>query len=255
MVNTPPSGPYGAKNDAVRIDRVEDLDAVLEVAVRAFFRRLDVPHIAEEQVLPLLASGGSSLFLAIRDRPWPPWGLRAQTVAAACQVHSVSPDGVGISPIYLADSDATNIGLAAALYAEILDELTSSEHAEVNYLVLEGSTFASRVLAEFGFAPSEDVLVTDEHRYVFHRANAATLRERLGMDRVSVPELLAHETDDDTFRQQALFLGTLQLASQPLRRGNRLVREISWIDGGLFDASLPGGVGPVAIEGIDEPRV
>jgi hypothetical protein len=239
-----PTRPYDVKNDAVRIDQTQELDPHHTVAVMSFFRRLDVPHLFQERVLPTLEAGNSSVFLAIRDRPWPPWGLEARTVAAFCQVNAVSPTGVGVSPVYTADEDATNLGLVAALYAEVLVELTRSERTEVNYLVIEGSTYAGRVLRSYGFKPSEDRLVTDEHRYVFYRADAGALRERLGLDRVSVPELLAHEVDDETFQRHALYFSTLNLASQATRLNDRVMREIIWVDGGLFDASLPGGVGP-----------
>ncbi|MFA1550219.1 hypothetical protein [Actinomadura chokoriensis] len=236
---------YDTRNDAVHIDQMQDLDTHTAVAVRAFFRRLDVPHLFEERVSPTLEAGDSSLFLAVRDRAWPPWGLEARTVAALCQVHAVSPMGVGVSPVYVADEDATNLGLMAAVYAEMLEELGRGERTEVNYLVIDGSVYASRILRSYGFEPSEDLLVTDDRRYVFHRTDAGALRERLGLDRLSVPELLAHEIDEETLERHALFFSTLHLASQPIRVSDRVVREIIWVDGGLFDASLPGGVAPV----------
>jgi hypothetical protein len=247
-----PTWSYDAKNDSVHIDQIQELDQHSAIAVRSFFRRLDVPHLFDERVLPTLETGESSVFLAVRDRPWPPWGLAAKNVAALCQAHAVSPTGVGLSPVYTADEDATNIGLVAAVYAEILEELTRGERTEVNYLVIDGSAYAGRVLRSFGFEPSEDLMVTDDHRYVFHRAQAGALQERLGLDRVSVPELLAHEVDDETFQRHALYFATLHLASQPTRLNERVIREIVWIDGGLFDTSLPGGVapvGPIAVEG------
>lgn len=235
---------YEARNDAIHIDQVQELDSHGAVAVMAFFRRLGVPHLYPERVAPTLEAGDSSLFLAIRDRAWPPWGLEARTVGALCQTHAVSPTGVGVSPVYVADEDATNLGLVAAVYAGVLEELTRSERTEVNYLVVDGSSYAARVLRSFGFEPSEDLLVTDEHRYVFYRAQADELREQLGLDRVSVPELLAGEVDDATFERQALYFSTLQVTSQPTRTAARVMREIIWVDGGMFDTSLPGGVGP-----------
>jgi hypothetical protein len=252
MVEQTPTWSYNAKNDAVHIDQMQELDQHSAISVMSFFRRLDIPHLFQERVQPTLKAGDSSLFLAVRDRPWPPWGLEARNVAALCQVQAVSPTGVGLSPVYVADEDATNLGLVAAVYAEILEELTRGERTEINYLVLDGSAYAGRVLRFYGFEPSEDVLVTDEHRYVFHRAEAAELQERLGLDRVSVPELLAHEVDDETFQRQALYFSTLQLASQATRLSDRVVREIVWIDGGLFDASLPGGVAPVGPVQVEE---
>jgi hypothetical protein len=245
MTEEVPPSLYEAKNDAIRIDQLQEMDPHSAVALMSFFRRLDVPYLFHERVLPSIEAGESTVFIASRDRPWPPWGLEARTVAAFCHVRAVSPTGVGLSPIYVADEDATNLGLIAAVYAEVLEELTRSERTEVNYLVVDGSTYASRVLRSYGFARSEDLVDTGRHRYVFYRTDASELRQRLGLDRVGVPELLAQELDDETFQRHALYFSTLEIASQPTRINDRLVREIVWIDGGLFDAALPGGVAPV----------
>lgn len=252
MTEQAPTWSYEARNDEVRIDRLQEMDPHSAVALMSFFRRLDVPHLFHERVLPTLEAGDSAVFVASRDRPWPPWGLEARTVAAFCQVRAVSPTGVGVSPVYVADEDATNLGLIAAVYAEMLEELTRSERTEVNYLVLNGSVYASRVLRSYGFEPSEDLMVTDQHRYVFYRAQADALQERLGLAQVSVPELLAQEVDDKTFQRHALYFSTLHVASQATRVNDRVMREIMWIDGGLFDASLPGGVGPAQVEDPEE---
>jgi hypothetical protein len=235
---------YDERNDVVRIDRVEEFDAHLGVATKTFLRKLGIGHLFAERIEPTLEQGDSQVYLAVRDRPWPPWGLEARSIGALCQVHPVGNNSVGLSPIYTADEDATNIGMLAALYKEILDELARRDGTEVNYLVIQGSRFADRLLRRVGFAPSDDLLVTDANRYAFYRADAGRLRAELGLDQVSVPELLAHEVDEETFDKLAVFFSGLHLASQPSRVSDRLVREIVLIDGGLFDASLPGGVPP-----------
>jgi hypothetical protein len=232
----------------VRIDRVRELDAHLGVATQAFLRRLRVGHLYAEQVAPTLAGGDSDLFVAVRDRPWPPWGVRARTIAALCQTHPVGAHSVGVSPIYVAEDDATNIGLIAALYKEVLDELARRPDVELTYPVIEGSVLADRTLRRCGFSPSEDLLATPTHRYLFYRAEPAKLRATLGLDRTSTPELLAHEIDDKVFDGLASYFAILHLASQPTAT-DRINPEIIWIDGGLFDASLPGGVGPVGPPG------
>jgi hypothetical protein len=240
----PPVRLYDKSNDVVRIDRIHEFDSHVAVATKAFLRGLGIGHVFSERIAPTLEQGNSQVFIAVRDRPWPPWGLRARRIGALCQVHPVGNNSVGLSPIYIADEDATNIGLHATLYKEILDALSRKGGTEVNYLVIEGSVFGDRLLRRVGFVPSDDLLVTETHRYVFYRADAAKLRDALGLDRVSVPELLAHELDESTFDQLASYFSGLHLASQPSRVSDRLVREIIWIDGGLFDAALPCGTPP-----------
>src|SRR6266436_5270664 len=72
----PPETPsaYDKGNDAVRVDQFSELDDAAGVAMRSFFRKLGVPHLFEERILPTLRTPDSSIFAAVRDRPWPPWG-------------------------------------------------------------------------------------------------------------------------------------------------------------------------------------
>jgi hypothetical protein len=242
---------YDKRNEVIRIDHVDALDDHLAVAVMAFFRRLGVGHLFLERVVPTMSAGDSTLTVAIRDRPWPPWGLEARTIAALCQVYPVAANGVAISPVYAADEDATNIGVIAALYKEVLEQLARREGVEVNYIAAEGSVFADHILRGAGFKPSADLLVTDDTRYVFYRTTAAALRDQLGLSRLSTPALLAHEIDDPAMSRLSLFFAGLHLASQPGRIADRLVREVTWIDGGMFDASLPGGVPPTPPTRLD----
>ena len=177
-------------NDVVRIDRIDDMDSHLAVATMSFFRRLGSPHLYWERVAPTLEVGDSQVFLAARDRPWPPWGLGGRSVAAMCQIHPVGKNSFAVSPVYTAEEDATNIGLISAVYKEMLEELSRTEGTEVNYLVVEGSKFADRLLRGVGFEPSDDLQVTDLARYRFYRANAAKVLDALGLAQVSLPELL-----------------------------------------------------------------
>jgi hypothetical protein len=231
-------------NDVVRIDRIDDMDSHLAVATMSFFRRLGSPHLYWERVAPTLEGGDSQVFLAARDRPWPPWGLGGRSVAAMCQIHPVGKNSFAVSPVYTAEEDVTNIGLISAVYKEMLEELSRTEGTEVNYLVVEGSRFADRLLRGVGFEPSDDLQVTELARYRFYRANAAKVLDALGLAQVSLPELLSHQLDDATLDRVSAFFAGLHLAAGNARLSDRIVREIIWIDGGLFDASLPGGVPP-----------
>ena len=241
-------------NDVVRIDRVDEMDSHLAVAAMSFFRRLGIPHLYSERIAPTLEGGDSQVFLAARDRPWPPWGLGARSIGALCQVHPVGKSTYALSPVYTAEEDATNVGLIAAVYKETLEELSRTEGAEVSYLVVEGSRFADRLLRSVGFQPSDDLQVTDQAKYRFYRANAGKLAAALGLDKVSVPELLAHKLEDATLDRLSSYFSGLHLATGQGRFTDRVVYEILWIDGGLFDASLPGGVPPSPPTALTEGR-
>ena len=241
-------------NDVVRIDRVDEMDSHLAVATMSFFRRLGIPHLYSERIAPTLEGGDSQVFLAARDRPWPPWGLGARSIGALCQVHPVGKSTYALSPVYTAEEDATNVGLVAAVYKEALEELSRTAGAEVSYLVVEGSRFADRLLRSVGFQPSDDLQVTDQAKYRFYRADAGKLAAALGLDKVSVPELLAHKLDDATMDRLSSYFSGLHLATGQGRFTDRVVYEILWIDGGLFDASLPGGVPPSPPTALPEGR-
>jgi hypothetical protein len=242
-------------NDVVRIDRIEETDSHLGVAMMSFFRRLGIGHLYPERIAPTLEGGDSQIYLAARDRPWPPWGLGARTIGALCQVHPVGSNSYAISPVYTADEDATNIGLVAAVYKEALEDLSRTEGAEVNYLVVQGSRFADRLLRAVGFSATDDLQVTDQAKYRFYRTEAGKLAQALGLDKISVPELLAHKIDDATLDRLSGYFAGLHLATGQGRFTDRIAHEILWIDGGLFDAGLPGGVPPsppTALPGVFE---
>ena len=153
---------YDDRNDKIRLDRIDKADDKLAVSLMAFFRELGVSHVYHERVGPMLAAGTSQLFAAFHDRPWPPWGLGAQKIAALCQVDAIGAKSYGLSPVYTSERDSANIGLVMAVYKEVLDHLAAERETEVNYLVIEGSVLADRVLRSVGFSPSEDLVLTEE---------------------------------------------------------------------------------------------
>lgn len=223
---------YDKKNDAVRVDNLFELDDTVAVALRSFFRTLGAPYLFEERVLPTLKVPDSSIFVAVRDRPWPPWGHGARRVIALTQVFPVSSSSFGLSPLYVTSEETSNIGLRAALYKETLEGLSKGSKAEVNYLVIEGSVIVDRVLRSTGFKRSDDVVQTEEGRYFFYRADSAVVLDKLGLGKISIPELLSHKVDGSILDRNALYQGVLDW-------GRNL--EIIPIDAGGFEASLPGG--------------
>lgn len=234
---------FDARNEATRIEIFDELSELAQAALRSFFRRMGAPHLVDEVVLPLLSEGDSQIFAAVRDRPWPPWGLGARNVVAVLQTHLVADGCWGLSPVYLADEDLTNVGLSAALYKEALETLAVDPEAEVHYLVADGSLVADHTLLTNGFQRTDDVFLTEAMRYFTYRIPARELLSGLRLDAVDTGDLLAHVADREVYARNASFHHTIYLSSraewtidQPLVPSEiaRLVR------GGHY--SKPGGV-------------
>jgi hypothetical protein len=233
---------FKKRNDAVRLDFMETLDPLPRVSVEAFFRRLGMAHIVGELISPMMELTKARLWAGFRDRPWPPWGLGAQRIHALCMVHSVGQESYAISPVFTDPEDTTNVGLIAALYKEVLDDICQPSSVDVNYGVIEGSVLAARVLKANGFEPTEDVLLTENARYVIYRADGARLRKELGLDDVSSPELLAYDFGNDVLDRIAAFHSTVYLSTAASLVERAMRPEMTLIDMGRFGAALPGGV-------------
>lgn len=234
--------PFRAQQNAsTRIDVFEELSPTAEAALRRFFDEQGAPHYVDEVLVPTLRLGDARIFTAVRDRPWPPWGLGARTISAVCEIHEVAPESWAASPVLLAPDDATNVALACAVYKELLESLAVSEVAEVCYLAVEGSVLADHVLRSNGFRRDEDVLLTEDARYFTYRALARELLERMGLEEPSTPDLLACDFDERVLERSALFHQTLQQGFRADLLGLRVVPEILNLPRGGH-ASKPGGV-------------
>lgn len=217
---------FDARNASTRIDVFTELSDHALVALRAFARRIGAPHLLDEIVLPRLREGDSQIVVAVQDRPWPPWGLGARQVVGLCQTHLVEDESYGISCVYTADEDLTNMGMICAVFKEALDQLTVSSRAEVCYLVAEGSTLIDAVLAKSGFRKSDDVLVTWSGRYYTYRAPVSDVLSHLGLTELSTPDLLAHDMEPAVLEANALFHGSLYLGNRAEWAVDRAISEI-----------------------------
>jgi Rps23 Pro-64 3,4-dihydroxylase Tpa1-like proline 4-hydroxylase len=232
---------YDQRNGSTRIDLFEELSDQALAAIRSFGRRLGAPHIVEEIILPILREGNSQLLAAVRDRPWPPWGLGARHISALCQTQQIADESYAVSPVYVTDDDLINVGLISAVYKEALDQLTVSPHAEVCYLIAEGSVLADQVLRANGFRKSDDVFVTWASRYYTYHIPARELLSVLGLDKPSTADLLAHDFGEVLIEKNALFHQTIYLASRAQWASDLTISEIiGLVRGG--HASKPGGV-------------
>jgi hypothetical protein len=184
------TSPYSAINAAVRIEMFDEVpESDFEVAVRAFCRNLGISHLYEERILPTLKEHDSAVFVGIVDRQWPPWGLGAHTVLALCQIHNVGDKRYGISPVFANRPNLTNFCLQAAVFKEAVEHV-AKKNGELNYLVRDGALFSSLLLTSVGFTRVNEFFKTDVGQYAIHRAPAADVLTRLGIN-VSVADLLA----------------------------------------------------------------
>lgn len=233
---------FDVGNQSCRIDVFDELSGQALAALRQFTRRLGAPHLVDEVFLPTLAEGDCQLVAAVRDRPWPPWGLGAREIVALCMTHSVAEGSFAVSPVYALSSELNNIGMLSAVYKEALDQLAVHPNAEVCYLAAEDSTLGDHVLKRAGFDRSEDVFVTWQARYNTYRAPAQKVLAALSLDRSSTPELLAHTMEPVALAEQALFHQTVYagtVAEWTATEGAR-AELISLVRGG--HAGKPGGV-------------
>jgi hypothetical protein len=237
-----PSDVYAERNDSVRIEIIDQLEERVNVPLIKFFERLGIVHAYWELVAPTLARKSSLVGAAVQDRPWPPWGVGAQTIHSLLLVHPVGEKAASLANVLAADEDTANIALQAAVYKETLEHLARKEIEEVSYVVLEGAVLADRVLCRVGFEPTEDLFLTEEGRYLVYRAHPVEHLERLGLGEISTPEILAGELGDDAFERTGSFLSATFLVALPFWRGNLFSRpEILVNTGGGLDASQPGG--------------
>jgi hypothetical protein len=236
---------YDTLNDSLRFEEFTEVDDVSAIAVRMFFRELGLSHLVDEYVLPTFKTPDSSIFAAVKDRPWPPWGHGSKSIVALAQIHPIAENSYAMGPIRVRPSQAANIGLRAALYKESIESLTKEEKAEVNYLVIEGSALTDQILTSVGFKRTPDLVQTDDARYFFYSANCLELLTHLRLNRVSVPELLTLQVDPGIIEKNALFQAVLDWA---------FLREMESIWRGGLHEGIPGGVAPpdpCIVEGID----
>ncbi|MFK0047569.1 2OG-Fe(II) oxygenase [Streptomyces sp. NPDC090741] len=205
---------YTDGNGGTRIEIFDELSETAKAALYTFFRRAGAPHLMDEVVLPLFCEGDSQVFAAVRDRPWPPWGLGARNIVAFVQTHLVGDGCWGLSPVHVADEDLTNVGLCAAVYKEALETLAVDPNAEVHYLVAEESRLADLTLRRVGFERTEDAFLTEAARYLTYRAPAGELLNRLGLAEADTVDVLAGALDDEVFALNAAFHNTVYLGSR-----------------------------------------
>src|SRR5215208_628223 len=198
-----------------RCETLDGPDEKLAPAIQAFFRRLGVAHVYDEAVLPTLQDSSSLVTVAVRDRPWPPWGIGAQAVSALAFFHPVSDGNAGLGNVFVADEEQTSVGLIAAVYKEALDQLARRRVDKVHFVVREEAALSIHVLGAAGFQRTSHPFLTEQSRYWLHETDIGAHITALGLQDSSPLELLADQFKGGAFDRIALFLITLNLSFLP----------------------------------------
>jgi hypothetical protein len=233
---------FSKKNELIRIESLAAIDDKLAAPLRTFFRRIGLPHVYDEFVVPVLADGAAVGIVAVKDRAWPPWGVGAQTIHALTIASPVTSDSAGLSNIFVLDEDAGNIALVAAVYSELLNSLDRRGVKDISYIVLEGSIFAGRVLAGLGFSPTEELFLSHGSRYTVHSSALSVHREAISLHETASPDLLGGNLGDSAFGSVVGLHAATSIGSLAFYSERAASPEILPNTGGFQRASRPGGV-------------
>ena len=203
------------KIELFRLETLDEPDDKLAPAMRAFFRRLGVAHVYTEAVRPTLQDGSSLVTVAIRDRPWPPWGIGAQAVSALAFFHPIEDGHAGLGNVFAVDEEQTSIGLIAAVYKEALDQLARRGVEQVHFVAREEASLSMHVLNTAGFQRTSHPFLTEQARYWLYETELGDHVAALGLQDSSPLELLADQFKGAAFDRVALFLMTLNLSFLP----------------------------------------
>lgn len=226
---------YTRRNMAAVIETIEERDPAWEASMVAFFRRIGIPHVCMEVVVPALEERKCLIVAGVRRTPWPPWGFGARRIHALCQVWPVAEDEAGLGNVFVIDDDITNIGLQAAVYREALQQLAQRGIQRVSHVVMKGAILANRILTASGFEETEDIVLTDHARYKVYRASLREHMEYLGLDTWSTVDLLTCEIDESAFDRISLLLAATNLGTRPY-----------WTESSIRPELIPAGPALVA---------
>lgn len=197
------------RTDLFRLVTLTKPDDKLAPALRAFFRRADLPHVFDELLWPALHEGNSLAVAALRDRPWPPWGLGAVSVSALCLCHPIDTARAGVGGVIAVPEEEASVGLLAAVYREAVAKLAERGVTAVQHVVRANTFLAGRVLAGAGFVDHKHPVVTDDAAYRLHEAPIAAHLSALGLADRTPLQLIAEEFSHAAFDRLALYLLTV----------------------------------------------
>jgi len=184
-------------------------DSKLAIPIQAFFRRIGLPRVFDELVSPGLEEGSGMAVMAMRDRPWPPWGIGAQSVSAFTFIYPIGEGRAGLSNVFALPEEELSIGLLAAVDREGLNVLAEHSTNRIHFVTRDGSHLSARVLAGAGFEETGIPYITNEARYCFHEAELSSHLAALGIADCTPLQLLGEEFPEAALDRIALYLLTL----------------------------------------------
>lgn len=230
-------------NTQVRIESCEKIVDGFRPALFEFFRGIEAEHLLEELILPAMAGGNSMLFVAYTERPWPPWGIGGKRVEGAMLVHPVGERNASLMPPFTTYENAANIGLQTILLKKTLEELIKRGKNDVDFLLADTSKTCARVIAAAGFEKTKDPVLTQQGKYLFHRAKAKNVLVKLGLVKLTSIQLLAGIEDQTIFNRNALFQLAIRAGFEASWHGVNRWSEAIANTGGAVSTSPPGGGG------------
>ena len=233
---------FAKKNEYMRIESFEKLDPNLEAPLMTFFRQIGYPHVYGEFLIPAMREGNTVGIVAVKDRAWPPWGIGAHTIHALALACPIGGDSASVSNVFVLEEDIGNIGLVAAVYKEMIANLTRRGVQQINYIVLEGSVFAGRLLSKLGFKATEELFLTHGSRYNVFVAEPNTHLHAMGLQKIATPDLLEGSLDDAALASVAQWMAATSMGSLPFWSGRQGLPEIIPNTAGFLRAASPGGV-------------
>lgn len=159
------------ETEAFLFATLREHEAEFDVALRAFFRRQGLEHVLHEAIYPALSSGSGQLTIAVRRRPWPPWGYGALTVSAATLTHPIANGCAGLGNVFMAPEEASSYYLAVAVWAESLRRLAEAGVERVDVLALADTPVIGLLLEPLGFAATSHPVLTEQAVYWHHEVS------------------------------------------------------------------------------------
>jgi hypothetical protein len=209
---------YPERNEGIRLEVIDLLDDEGQGEVLEFFRALDALHVYWEYLLPSARQGDGLAVAALRERPWPPWGVGAVQVQGLFYVYPLDEQRAGVGGIFIRPEQVGNVGMAAALYRAALDEARRQGHTGIAWLVRDHAALADRVLRNVGFIAAEE----DENRfylsegvgYSLYLATTEAVLGTLGLEERDERSLLSFDFGDRTGDRMATLYPTVQVSME-----------------------------------------
>jgi hypothetical protein len=180
-----------SRNERIRIEVFKQLKPETKAALAKFFRDIGSAHAMREIIEPITCSPNVLFVAAIQDRPWPPRGIGAQIIEALAIAIIGEDHRAFLTPVLVTPQNVINIGLMAALTKKLIKELQQESVKSMRYIARADSALLAHILAEAGFAPCEERVVTENANFIHFAAQPEEVLERLGLTQSRIGELLS----------------------------------------------------------------